>query len=60
MNGLHLALGVVFLGHDLVVLFHHLGRFVDRKDLGNVGGKSLSTVSFLSNKQHLFIVSQLT
>lgn len=46
MNGLHLALGVVFLGHDLVVLFYYLGRSVDCKDLGNVRGKSLSTVSF--------------
>ena len=40
-HGLHLAVGLVFLGDDLVIFFHHLGRFVNRKDLCDVRCESL-------------------
>ena len=50
-NGLPLALRLVVLGYNSVILFHHLTRLIDRKDLGDMGSKSLFTIQSLVRRR---------
>lgn len=59
LDGLHLALGFVMIGNNTIVLFYHLSRFVNRKDLRDMRGDGLSPVSGYSIRGALAVTSQL-